>query len=171
MKRRVLVAQALVHKPPVIVLDEPTAGVDVELRQGLWQVVRRLNDEGHTVILTTHYLEEAEALCERIAMLKYGRVVALDSKHDLLKRFFVYKLGLRVGAADRLPDALTQRASASDGYLDFQLGGLDEVEPLLAAIREAGCPIKDMRMTTTDLEDVFIEVMRGQDAEKTEETR
>ncbi len=79
MKRRVLVAQALVHKPPVIVLDEPTAGVDVELRQGLWQFVRRLNGEGHTIILTTHYLEEAEALCGRIAFMKQGRVVALDT--------------------------------------------------------------------------------------------
>jgi len=86
MKRRVLVAQALVHKPPVIVLDEPTAGVDVELRQALWQFIRRLNRDGHTIVLTTHYLEEAEALCERIAMLKQGRVVALDSTTNLLKR-------------------------------------------------------------------------------------
>ena len=84
MKRRVLVAQALVHKPPVIVLDEPTAGVDVELRQGLWQFVRRLNRDGHTIVLTTHYLEEAEELCERIAMLKEGRVVALDTTRNLL---------------------------------------------------------------------------------------
>jgi ABC-2 type transport system ATP-binding protein len=78
MKRRVLVAQALVHRPPVIVLDEPTAGVDVELRQTLWQFIARLNREGHTVLLTTHYLEEAEALCQRIAMLKQGKVVALE---------------------------------------------------------------------------------------------
>ena len=84
MKRRVLVAQALVHKPPVIVLDEPTAGVDVELRQGLWQFVRRLNGEGHTIILTTHYLEEAEALCGRIALMKQGRVIALDTTSNLL---------------------------------------------------------------------------------------
>lgn len=84
MKRRVLVAQALVHKPPVIVLDEPTAGVDVELRQGLWQFVRRLNEEGHTIILTTHYLEEAESLCGRIALMKQGRVVALDTTANLL---------------------------------------------------------------------------------------
>ncbi len=84
MKRRVLVAQALVHKPPVIVLDEPTAGVDVELRQGLWQFVRRLNNEGHTIILTTHYLEEAEALCNRIALMKQGRVVALDTTANLM---------------------------------------------------------------------------------------
>lgn len=84
MKRRVLVAQALVHKPPVIVLDEPTAGVDVELRQGLWQFVRRLNSEGHTIILTTHYLEEAEALCGRIALMKQGRVVELDTTANLM---------------------------------------------------------------------------------------
>jgi ABC-2 type transport system ATP-binding protein len=87
MKRRVLVAQALVHKPPVIVLDEPTAGVDVELRQGLWQFVRRLNRDGHTIVLTTHYLEEAEQQCERIAMLKAGRVVALDTTRNLLASF------------------------------------------------------------------------------------
>ena len=84
MKRRVLVAQALVHKPPVIVLDEPTAGVDVELRQGLWQFIKRLNGEGHTIILTTHYLEEAEALCNRIALMKQGRVVALDTTVNLM---------------------------------------------------------------------------------------
>ncbi len=84
MKRRVLVAQALVHKPPVIVLDEPTAGVDVELRQGLWQFIRRLNGEGHTVILTTHYLEEAEALCGRIALMKQGGVIALDTTANLM---------------------------------------------------------------------------------------
>ncbi|MDR3300063.1 MAG: ABC transporter ATP-binding protein [Candidatus Accumulibacter sp.] len=171
MKRRVLVAQALVHRPPVIVLDEPTAGVDVELRQGLWQFVQRLNDDGHTVILTTHYLEEAEALCGRIAMLKQGRVVALDTTRDLLERFSVYKLGLRVEAAHRLPDALTRRAAFCDGYLNFQLGNLDEIEPLLAAVREAGCPLRDVRMNTTDLEDVFIEVMRGQDEAPAGETR
>src|SRR5215471_2439430 len=87
MKRRVLVAQALVHRPPVIVLDEPTAGVDVELRQTLWKFISRLNREGHTIILTTHYLEEAEALCDRIAMLKFGEVVALDRTSNLLTQF------------------------------------------------------------------------------------
>jgi ABC-2 type transport system ATP-binding protein len=87
MKRRVLVAQALVHKPPVIVLDEPTAGVDVELRQGLWQFVRRLNNEGHTIILTTHYLEEAEALCGRIALMKQGRIIALDTTANLMAAY------------------------------------------------------------------------------------
>ena len=84
MKRRVLVAQALVHKPPVVVLDEPTAGVDVELRQGLWQFIRRLNHEGQTVILTTHYLEEAESLCGRVALMKQGRLLALDTTANLM---------------------------------------------------------------------------------------
>lgn len=84
MKRRVLVAQALVHKPPVIILDEPTAGVDVELRQSLWAFVREFNREGHTVVLTTHYLEEAEQLCQRVAILREGRIVALDSTANLL---------------------------------------------------------------------------------------
>ncbi len=86
MKRRVLVAQALVHRPPVIILDEPTAGVDVELRKSLWQFISRLNQEGHTILLTTHYLEEAEALCGRIAMLKQGRLVALDTTENLLAK-------------------------------------------------------------------------------------
>ncbi len=84
MKRRVLVAQALVHRPPVIVLDEPTAGVDVELRQSLWKFIQKLNREGHTILLTTHYLEEVEALCERVAILKQGRLMALDTLKNLM---------------------------------------------------------------------------------------
>lgn len=161
MKRRVLVAQALVHKPPVIVLDEPTAGVDVELRQGLWQFVRRLNRDGHTVILTTHYLEEAEALCGRIAMLKQGRVVALDTTSNLLARFSGHTLRLRVAGPTPLPQALRARAAEADGAWTFALGALGEIEPLLAAIREAGCQIDDLRLTQTDLEDVFLGVMQS----------
>ncbi len=163
MKRRVLVAQALVHKPPVIVLDEPTAGVDVELRQGLWQFVRRLNTEGHTVILTTHYLEEAETLCGRIAMLKQGRVVALDSTRNLLERFAGHTLSLRLDHPEKLPQALHLRATEGGGCLNFNLGGYDEIEPLLASIRESGCGIRDMRLVEADLEDVFVDVMRGND--------
>ena len=161
MKRRVLVAQALVHKPPVIVLDEPTAGVDVELRQGLWQFVQRLNREGHTVILTTHYLEEAEALCGRIAMLKQGRVVALDTTSNLLARFAGHTLNLRLADDAILSDALRARANKSDGYWVFRLAGFDEIEPLLASIRIAGGVIDDLRLTQADLEDVFVGVMQG----------
>ena len=161
MKRRVLVAQALVHKPPVIVLDEPTAGVDVELRQGLWQFVRRLNRAGHTVILTTHYLEEAEALCSRIAMLKQGRVVALDSTSNLLARFAGQTLHLRLAAPAALPASLRGRATESDGTWTFPLAGLGEIEPLLATLREAGCIVEELRLTQTDLEDVFLGVMHS----------
>ncbi len=96
MKRRALIAQALVHKPPVIVLDEPTAGVDVELRKRLWQFIKKLNQKGHTIVLTTHYLEEAETLCSRIAMMDQGKVVALDKTKNLLKRFSAKNLNLRL---------------------------------------------------------------------------
>jgi ABC-2 type transport system ATP-binding protein len=166
MKRRVLVAQALVHKPPVIVLDEPTAGVDVELRQGLWQFVQRLNREGHTVILTTHYLEEAEALCGRIAMLKQGRIVALDTTRNLLARFSRHTLNVRLADAALLPEALRARATQNDGYWIFRLAGFAEIEPLLAAIRVAGGVIDDLRLTQADLEDVFVGVMQGAAARK-----
>ena len=161
MKRRVLVAQALVHRPPVIVLDEPTAGVDVELRQGLWQFVQRLNHEGHTVILTTHYLEEAEALCGRIAMLKQGRVVALDTTRNLLARFAGHTLNLRLANDACLSPVLRERATQQDGYWVFRLAAFDEIEPLLAAIRVAGGVIDDLRLTQADLEDVFVGVMQG----------
>lgn len=161
MKRRVLVAQALVHKPQVIVLDEPTAGVDVELRQGLWQFVQRLNREGHTVILTTHYLEEAETLCGRIAMLKQGRVVALDTTRNLLARFAGHTLSVRLAGNAPWPEALRARATQSDGYWVLRLAGFDEVEPLLAAIRGTGAVIDDLRLTQADLEDVFVGVMQG----------
>ncbi len=163
MKRRVLVAQALVHRPPVIVLDEPTAGVDVELRQGLWQFVQRLNREGHTVILTTHYLEEAEALCGRIAMLKQGRVVALDTTNNLLARFSGHTLSVVLAAGSVLPGALRARATPGEGGWLFRLAGFEEIEPLLRALREAACVIVDLRLAQADLEDVFIGVMQGED--------
>ena len=159
MKRRVLVAQALVHKPPVIVLDEPTAGVDVELRQGLWQFIRQLNRDGHTIVLTTHYLEEAETLCQRIAMLKLGRVVALDSTANLLKR--VHQLFLRLRLTGELPAELRslEHGSVAAGHL-LRVKSYDDVEPALACIRKAGCHIDEMELVQPDLEDVFVEVMQ-----------
>ena len=162
MKRRVLVAQALVHKPPVIVLDEPTAGVDVELRQGLWQFVRRLNRDGHTVVLTTHYLEEAEALCERIAMLKQGRLVALDSKSNLVRR--LHNLRLRVRITGTLPLSLAPiDHGVNQGEHILWLHDYAEVEPTLAALRLAGCSILEMELEQPDLEDVFLEIMNRED--------
>ena len=161
MKRRVLVAQALVHRPPVIVLDEPTAGVDVELRQGLWQFVRRLNRDGHTVVLTTHYLDEAELLCDRIAMLKGGRIVALDATASLIRRF--HALYLRVRLEGRAPAALAPRATTSEsGRYTFKLDDYAEVEAALATLREAGCRILEMELVQPDLEEVFVQIMRGE---------
>jgi ABC-2 type transport system ATP-binding protein len=163
MKRRVLVAQALVHKPPVIVLDEPTAGVDVELRQSLWSFVRRLNAEGHTVVLTTHYLEEAESLCGRVAMLKAGRVVALDSTANLLRRFALHSLRLRLLPGAVLSVGLQAQAHEEDGYwvLPFQDHG--ELEDLLTALRAAGCGIAEFEVGQADLEGAFLTLMQ-QDA-------
>jgi ABC-2 type transport system ATP-binding protein len=159
MKRRVLVAQALVHKPPVIVLDEPTAGVDVELRQTLWEFIRRLNRDGHTVVLTTHYLEEAEMLCSRIAMLKLGRVVALDSKANLVRT--LHSLHLRVRLSRALPPALAANDHGrGDGEHVLWLRDYTEVEPMLALLREAGCGIEEMELEQPDLEDVFLEIMK-----------
>jgi ABC-2 type transport system ATP-binding protein len=160
MKRRVLVAQALVHRPPVIVLDEPTAGVDVELRQGLWNFVRRLNRDGHTIVLTTHYLEEAESLCGRIAMLKEGRIVALDTTDNLLQRFSGHTLRLRLAPGAELPEALRTRLSAdSGGEHILPLGSCEEIEPMLASLREAGCRLEDIEIGKPDLEEVFLRVM------------
>jgi ABC-2 type transport system ATP-binding protein len=157
MKRRVLVALALVHKPPVIVLDEPTAGVDVELRQTLWQFIAKLNRQGSTVLLTTHYLEEAEALCGRIAMLKQGRVVALDSTSDLLKSASSNVLRFKV---DReLPDALAVQARVTGRIVQFPAHNAREIENYLAAVREAGLVAEDVEIRKADLEDVFLEVM------------
>ena len=159
MKRRVLVAQALVHKPPVIVLDEPTAGVDVELRQTLWRFIAKLNREGHTVLLTTHYLEEAEALCGRIAMLKLGRVVALDKTSTLLAAASSNMLHFKV---DReLPPRLAERARITGRMVQLPASNALEIEQYLAALREAGIEAQDVEIRKADLEDVFIQLMSG----------
>ncbi len=157
MKRRMLVAQALVHKPPVIVLDEPTAGVDVELRQTLWQFISILNKKGHTVLLTTHYLEEAEALCGRIAMLKSGRVVALDRTSDLLKAASGNVLRFKTTGA--LPPALAARARITGSVVQLPANNALEIEQYLAAVRESGLVVEDVEMRKADLEDVFIDIM------------
>ena len=157
MKRRVLVAQALVHKPPVIVLDEPTAGVDVELRQTLWAFIAKLNKQGHTVLLTTHYLEEAEALCGRIAMLKTGRIVALDKTSELLKAASSNVLRFKIDG--ELPPALAQGARVTGRVVQFPAHDALEVEKYLAAVREAGLIAQDVEIRKADLEDVFLDVM------------
>ena len=157
MKRRMLVAQALVHKPPVIVLDEPTAGVDVELRQTLWQFIAKLNTQGHTVLLTTHYLEEAEALCGRIAMLKQGHVVALNRTSELLAQAASQVLRFKLDGT--LPPALAARARVTGRIVQLPANDAHEIEAHLAAVREAGLQAEDVEVRKADLEDVFLEVM------------
>jgi ABC-2 type transport system ATP-binding protein len=158
MKRRVLVAQALVHRPPVIVLDEPTAGVDVELRQGLWQFVRRLNREGHTIVLTTHYLEEAQELCGRIGMLRAGRLIALDETQALLRRLAGLQVRLRLRG--ELPAALRPQVIEDKGALVvLRLAQPADVEQVLATCRLAGVAIEEIEVGHADLEDVFLQMM------------
>ncbi len=159
MKRRVLVAQALVHRPPVIILDEPTAGVDVELRQGLWNFVRRLNQDGHTIVLTTHYLEEAETLCNRVAMLKQGRVVALDTTRNLLAGVSGTHLRLRL-SPDRLPDALAPMMVRRDGaerVLAIQRHA--QITEVLLALRAAGIEVIELQLLQPDLEEAFVSIV------------
>ena len=159
MKRRVLVAQALVHKPPVIVLDEPTAGVDVELRQALWQFIRRLNRDGHTIVLTTHYLEEAEALCGRIAMLKQGRIVALDTTQNLLRLHSGCYLELRL-QPDRVPETLAALVTLRrEGGYRLALRDYTEVERVIAELRSAGVGIQELEVMQPDLEEIFVQIM------------
>ena len=159
MKRRVLVAQALVHKPPVIVLDEPTAGVDVELRQNLWEFIRRLNRDGHTIVLTTHYLEEAETLCSRIAMLKQGQVIALDTTHNLLSAHAATEVRLRLNPS-RLPDVLRPLFVAEEtGCFRLVLNDYSGLEKVLATLREANVVVEELEVFKPDLEDVFLQIM------------
>ena len=165
MKRRVLIAQALVHKPPVVILDEPTAGVDVELRSSLWQFVKTLHQEGHTIVLTTHYLEEAEQLCDRIGIINHGELIALESKDDLLAK------GARGGvlhltlarAIDSWPAGWANRVSQANSQtpaIQFDRGR-ESVIDLLDQVRDAGAEIIDIQIEEPDLEDVFIELTRG----------
>ena len=162
MKRRVLIAQALVHKPPVVVLDEPTAGVDVELRQGLWRFMRRYNEEGHTVILTTHYLEEAEELCQRIAILQQGRLVALDNKDELLRsagwRVLTVTFDRDPGTLPpELADLLTGAAENTRVLrIDAQSNPLGDV---LVRLQALPAQIVDLHLQEPRLEDAFTDIL------------
>ena len=164
MKRRVLVALALVHKPPIIVLDEPTAGVDVELRQTLWQFIAGLNKAGSTVLLTTHYLEEAEALCGRIAMLKRGRVVALDSTSELLKAASGNVLVFKTDSP--LPPEIAAKARVTGRVVQLATQDSHDIEHHLAALRQAKVEVQDIEIRRADLEDVFLRVMATAAAEE-----
>lgn len=160
MKRRALIAQALVHKPPVIVLDEPTAGVDVELRNRLWQFIKKLNQKGHTIVLTTHYLEEAEALCSRVAMMDQGKVVALDKTRNLLKRFSAKNLKLRLDLkGKKIPINIQKLIQSKDHvFITFLLEEISEVEFIMGELKKTKIKILDMELTNSDLENVFLKL-------------
>jgi len=163
MKRRVLIAQALVHKPQVVILDEPTAGVDVELRKSLWAFISRLHKEGHTIVLTTHYLEEAETLCERIAIMNHGHIAALDTTRNLLAMDIGGTVYLYVTTAEpvpRLPRELDEKVKGLDGNrIEFQLRkGTDTVIDVIDALRHSGAVITDLHTEQADLEDIFVDL-------------
>ncbi|MDP2070203.1 ABC transporter ATP-binding protein [Methylotenera sp.] len=159
MKRRALIAQALAHKPPVIVLDEPTAGVDVELRQMLWEFIKKLNRDGHTIILTTHYLEEAEALCSRVGMMKQGEIVALDSTANLLNKFAGKQLRLTLGDVSLPPGIQALLRTQERGVFTFALDDMAQIEFVLSSLRSANIKVIDMQLNEADLEDVFMSLV------------
>jgi ABC-2 type transport system ATP-binding protein len=164
MKRRVMVAQALVHRPPVIVLDEPTAGVDVELRQTLWSFIRGLNAAGHTIVLTTHYLEEAQQLCSRIAMMKEGRIVALDSTQRLLAAFSERVLRVKLEHGDLPPPLAATASRDAAGFWRIPILDMAHVEAALAQLRLAGAAIASLEVAEPELEQVFVKIMRREES-------
>jgi len=159
MKRRALIAQALAHRPPVIVLDEPTAGVDVESRQMMWEFIKRLNRDGHTIILTTHYLEEAEVLCNRVAMMKQGKIVALDSTANLLNSLPGKNLRLKL-SAEVIPVILQPLLKSQDqNSFTFALTEVSQIEYVLSELKKADILVEDFQLLEADLEDVFIDLV------------
>jgi ABC-2 type transport system ATP-binding protein len=151
-------------------LDEPTAGVDVELRQTLWAFIRRLNVQGHTIVLTTHYLEEAQELCTRIAMLKAGQVVALDQTSKMIHQFAGAKLRLTLKSEAQKPlvlKALGEKSlvvSQVQKFLEIGLENFQQVESVLATVRSAQGEIDELELMHTDLEDVFVKIMQSNTA-------
>ena len=161
MKRRALIAQALVHRPPVIVLDEPTAGVDVELRQKLWSFIKELNDEGHTIVLTTHYLEEAEALCNRVAMMKSGKIVALDSTKNLLKEFSLKNLKVRLqkNSIKKITTLLKETPFVQeDDWCIFKLKKVSDASKIIEKLNSLKIQILDLKLIESDLENIFLKL-------------
>ncbi|HEX4872306.1 MAG TPA: ABC transporter ATP-binding protein [Nevskiaceae bacterium] len=160
MKRRVLIAQALVHRPPLVILDEPTAGVDVELRRTLWAFMRDLHAQGTTVVLTTHYLEEAQEMCSRIAIIDRGRICALESTSALLARHPFRFLRLKLADGAELPESLRPLVAAQvNGHLELKLEtARHPIAGVFSALRAAGVAIEDVQTREPDLEDIFVEL-------------
>jgi ABC-2 type transport system ATP-binding protein len=166
MKRRVLVAQALVHKPPVIILDEPTAGVDVDLRQGLWEFIRKLNGDGHTIVLTTHYLEEAESLCRNIAIIDEGRIVENDRMSTVLRKLHteIFVLNLR-DPLEKAPTLPSYRIKAPDDRtLEVEVNKEQNLNEVFAELTALGIEVLSMRNKTNRLEELFMRLVDGREA-------
>jgi ABC-2 type transport system ATP-binding protein len=165
MKRRLLMAKALVHKPPIVFLDEPTAGVDVELRQNLWKNVRLLNDLGVTIILTTHYLQEAEEMCDRIAILNKGNIVALDSTKNLLDRIqtkkVIFKTDKNVDIEDEDLESLKIISKLNNEICVSYEKSKITMEELISLIKKNEVKIKDISTDDGDLEDVFLRLIKN----------
>ncbi len=162
MRRRLLVAKALVHNPPVLILDEPTAGVDVELRTQLWEYVKKLNKEGTTVLLTTHYLEEAEQLCDTIAVINHGEVVACEKKQKMLKSFDQKRLVITTAEAIKeMPEKVKQWKTEIDAegklLIDYK-PSKDSIQDVLNAVSAAGLSVRDLTTQEADLEDIFLQL-------------
>ena len=165
MKRRLLVAKALVHQPPIVFLDEPTAGVDVELRQNLWKNVKMLNDQGVTIILTTHYLEEAEEMCDRIAILNKGSVVALDSTKNLLDRIQTKKVTFKTNKKININEGDLESLkilsnSENEIRVSYEKNKVN-IDDLMNLIKKNNAQIKDISTDDGDLEDVFLRLIKN----------
>ena len=167
MKRRVLIAKALSHEPEVLFLDEPTAGVDVELRQDMWQVVRDLRASGVTIILTTHYIEEAEDMADRIGVISKGEIILVENKAELMHKLGKKQLTLQLHQQlEKLPPGLAKHhlAIEADGhelvYTYDSQGERTGITGLLQDLTQAGVRFKDLQTTQSSLEDIFVDLMR-----------
>ncbi len=165
MRRRLMVAKAMVHAPPILVLDEPTAGVDIELRRGLWDNVRALNRAGTTVLLTTHYLEEAEQLCDRIAIINHGRIIVCEEKETLLARIDQKEIVFRLDRAlQEIPEGLAAYAPEQQGRRSLKCRyspASGAVGEMIAALQKSGYRIADISTDESDLEDIFIKLTKS----------
>ncbi len=162
MKRRLMIAKAMVHSPPILVLDEPTAGVDVELRRQLWENVRLLNAQGVTILLTTHYLEEAEELCDRIAIIDHGKIIKCEDKEDLLAEIDGKEIRFRMDTPfDSVPDALGKYGAVKEGRRSLIIRytpGEQSIDEIVRAVQGQGFNIFDISTNESDLEDIFVQL-------------
>lgn len=159
MKRRLMIAQALVHQPPIIVLDEPTAGVDINLRLSLWEFIREFKQKGHTIILTTHYLEEAEALCDEIALLDHGKIIAQGNTRDIIGKIpTAITVSVCIDDAATLPPHIVADSSCGHQHT-FKLNAYSEIENLLAQLRTANIAVTEVSVAPPSLEDAFVQMV------------